>query len=181
MSDTLSLDRFLASVERRALRIAQAELRNVDDALDAVQDAMLKLVQRYADRGEDEWTPLFYRILRNRIRDLQRRGKVRSVVQGFLPRRGGPDEPAAEDPFEQVPATTLGPAAGLQVTGALEALERAVATLPARQRETFLLRTVQNLDVRQTAAAMNVTSGSVKTHYSRALKQLRSILGEHWP
>ena len=181
MSDPTRLDRFLASVERPALRIAQSELRHTEDALDAVQDAMLKLAQRYADRGESEWTPLFYRILRNRVRDLQRRRRVRNAVLGFLPGQNRRDGEAPADPLEQVPAAIPRPEETLQVAGALQALEDAVAELPARQREAFMLRTVQNLDVRETAAAMRVSTGSVKTHYSRALKRLRAKLGEHWP
>src|SRR5215470_1673420 len=82
-----ALEQFLASVEKRAFKIAQLGLRNDDDALDAVQDAMMKLVQSYGSRAEDEWRPLFYRILANRIRDLQRRRTVRGRFMAWLPTR----------------------------------------------------------------------------------------------
>src|SRR5262245_39251711 len=82
-----ALEQFLVSVEKRAFKIAQIGLRNDDDALDAVQDAMMKLVQSYASRGVDEWRPLFYRILSNRIRDMQRRRTVRGRIMAWLPAR----------------------------------------------------------------------------------------------
>src|SRR3954462_7552612 len=80
-----ALEQFLASVEKRAFKIAQLGLRNDDDALDAVQDAMMKLVQSYAARSSEEWPPLFYRILANRIHDMQRRRTVRGRVMAWLP------------------------------------------------------------------------------------------------
>src|SRR5580692_5062205 len=83
-----SLETFLASVERKAFRIAQIALRHEADALDVVQDAMLQLASRYATRPAEEWRPLFYRILENRIRDVQRRRNVRGRVLAFIPWRG---------------------------------------------------------------------------------------------
>ena len=83
-----SLETFLAGVERKAFRIAQIALRHEADALDMVQDAMLQLSTRYASRPSEEWKPLFYRILENRIRDVQRRRNVRGRFMAFLPWRG---------------------------------------------------------------------------------------------
>src|SRR5471030_3277022 len=78
------LEKFLAEIERRAFRMAQVALRDVDDALDVVQDAMLKLTKNYASKPSAEWRPLFYRILQNGIRDLQRRRTVRKRVMTWL-------------------------------------------------------------------------------------------------
>src|SRR5260370_16861386 len=79
------LERFLAEVERRAFRIAQVSLRDPDDALDVVQDAMLKLARSYASRPSAEWRPLFYRILENAIPDLQRPTPLRNRFMTSLP------------------------------------------------------------------------------------------------
>ena len=170
-----ALNGFLASVERRAYRMAQIALRHDEDALDAVQDAMLQLARRYARRPSGEWRPLFYRILENRIRDLQRRRTVRSRVLAFLPWSGEEDD---SDPVERAPDPAPGPAAEVEGGQIGVALQHAVGLLPARQREAFLLRTLEGLDVAETATAMGCSEGSVKTHYSRAVHTLREQLGE---
>ena len=169
-------------MEKRAFRIAQVALRSIEDAQDAVQEAMLQLAKRYADRPAEEWRPLFYKILQSRIRDTQRRRMVRNGVLSFF---GGqkddgeedamPDpivaaaDPRGRDPSEQVAQTE-----------AMVALEDALSHLPGRQREAFLLRILEGLDVEQTALAMGCSEGSVKTHLSRAMHSLRESLGEHW-
>ncbi len=172
-----ALEQFLASVEKRAFKIAQLGLRNDDDALDAVQDAMMKLVQSYASRGEDEWRPLFYRILSNRIRDLQRRRTVRGRIMAWLPARDAEDEEEF-DPIAQAPSHEASPARRLEIDEAIGVLETAVAELPPRQQQAFLLRNFEGLDVAETASAMGCSEGSVKTHYFRALESLRARLGD---
>jgi len=171
-----ALEQFLASVEKRAFKIAQLGLRNDDDALDAVQDAMMKLVQSYASRNADEWRPLFYRILTNRIHDLQRRRTVRGRIMAWLPARA--DDEEDYDPIAEAPSHEPHPEKRLELDEAIEALEAAVAALPARQQQAFLLRNFEGLDVAQTASAMGCSEGSVKTHYFRALESLRARLGE---
>jgi RNA polymerase sigma-70 factor, ECF subfamily len=175
-----ALDRFLAEVERRAFRMAQIALRHEQDALDAVQDAMLQLVRGYADRPEEQWRPLFYRILENRIRDMQRRRTVRGRVMSWLPFRAGEDADEAPDPVAEAPDPAPGPVQQLQGEELLQALHVALAALPARQRQAFLLRNFEGLDVATTATAMGCSEGSVKTHYFRALQALRKQLGEFW-
>jgi RNA polymerase sigma-70 factor, ECF subfamily len=100
-----ALNQFLAGVELKAFKIAQASLRHEDDALDAVQDAMLQLARAYANRPQEEWKPLFYRILENRIRDMQRRRTVRGRVMAWLPLRGE-DEGEEPDPIARHRART---------------------------------------------------------------------------
>lgn len=173
-----AMDRFLAGVERRAFRIAQMQLRDGDDALDAVQDAMLQLARNYGQRPEEEWKPLFYRILSNRVLDMQRRRKVRQRVFAWLPGQRQADEDAP-DPIEQVPDYTANPFEELAGAEAMAALEKALAALPDRQRQAFLLRNFEGLDVAATAVAMGCSDGSVKTHYFRAVHAMRAALGEH--
>jgi len=172
------LNRFFAEVEKRALRIAEISIRERDEAHDLVQDAMIKLARNYADRPADEWTPLFYRILQNRIRDWQRRQAVRKRVMVWFG-KGSEDNDydpvaAAPDPAGRTPDEEL------QNEEAMLSLEGAISGLPGRQREAFMLRTFEGLDVAGTAAAMGCSEGSVKTHYSRAIHSLRETLGEHW-
>jgi RNA polymerase sigma-70 factor (ECF subfamily) len=172
-----ALNQFLAGVELKAFKIAQAALRHEDDALDAVQDAMLQLARAYADRPAQEWKPLFYRILENRIRDMQRRRTVRGRVIAWLPFRGDEDEDEP-DPIAQAPSPEPQPPRRLELDQAMAALEKALGELPRRQQQAFLLRTLEGLDVAETAAAMGCSQGSVKTHYFRALQALRAQLGE---
>jgi RNA polymerase sigma-70 factor (ECF subfamily) len=173
------LNRFIADVERRALRIAEIAVRDRDDALDIVQDAMIKLARNYMHRPEEEWTPLFYRILQNGVRDWHRRQAVRNRVMGWFGRSNDDDQDydvigQAADPVGRTPDEQL------QNREAMNGLEVAVGRLPARQREAFMLRTFEGLDVAGTATAMGCSQGSVKTHYSRAVHALREMLGEHW-
>jgi len=175
-----ALNSFLADVERRAFRMARMALRHDADALDAVQDAMLQLARRYADRPAAEWRPLFYRILENRIRDLQRRRAVRGRVLAWMPWVRAEDD-ATPDSVQLAPDPSPGPVAQLEGEQIGVALQAAIGMLPARQREAFLLRNLEGLDVAATAAAMGCSEGSVKTHYSRALQHLREQLGEFRP
>ncbi len=170
------LDRFLAGVEKRAYRMARIATSNSDDALDIVQDAMLKLVEKYADRSEAELGPLFHTILQSRIRDWYRRSSVRNRLRSWL---GSEDD---EEDALQLVADPAGrsPDQLLEARGGIEALDKALHSLPLRQQQVFLLRAWEGLDVKDTARAMNCAEGSVKTHYSRALAALRVKLGEHW-
>ena len=177
---TRELEKFLADIERRAFRMAQVALRDADDALDVVQDAMLKLTRSYASRPSTEWRPLFYRILENSIRDLQRRRTVRKRIMTWLP--GPKDDPdvEAQDPLENVADSAPAIPERLMQAQAMQLLEESLRALPARQREAFMLRNFEGMDVAETASAMACSEGSVKTHYSRAVHALRDKLGEAW-
>ena len=168
------IDAFLASVERRAFRMAELALGHREDALDVVQEAMIRLL-RYRQKPAGEWTPLFWSILRRQVTDRHRRNSLRRRVQGWL---GRVDEDEAE-PLDVVPDPGLDPAGEHQRQQRWEALGRALRQLPRRQRECFLLRELQGLSVAQTAAAMGCSEGSVKTHLSRALAALRERM-EAW-
>ena len=177
-----ALNDFLASVELKAFKIAVVALRHEDDALDAVQDAMLQLARAYGARPEEEWKPLFYRILENRIHDVQRRRMTRNKVIAWLPwRRGGDEDEEMPDPIEQAASLDPAPVRRLEIDEAIQALEGALNQLPRRQQQAFMLRTLEGMDVAQTAAAMGCSEGSVKTHYFRALNTLREKLGDVVP
>jgi RNA polymerase sigma-70 factor (ECF subfamily) len=180
LAQARALDRFLASVERRAFRIAQMAVRDRDDAMDIVQGAMLRLARSYGQRPSQEWTPLFYRILYNGIRDCQRRRTVRSRLFAFWPAGSRDDDEGAPDPIEQLPDHGPGLPEQLMSAEAMQKLEVAVQSLPRRQQEAFMLRCLEGLGVTETAAAMGCSEGSVKTHYFRALEALRRQLGETW-
>ena len=172
-----TLDAFLAQVERRAFRMAELQLRQREDAMDAVQDAMLRLVRHYRDKPAAEWAPLFWGILRRRIVDLQRRRKVRSIVVGWL--GGGRDDDGDELPAWEPADPGQDPLGRLHDLESYADMAAAVRKLPTRQREAFILRMLEGLDVAETAQAMGCAEGSVKTHLSRAMHQLRDQL-EDW-
>lgn len=182
LDSSLALNTFLSGVEKRAYQMANIATRNPDEALDIVQDAMLKLVEKYAEKSEDEWRYLFFRILQSRITDWHRRQKVKlaviKCVKPFsnLDREFEPDE--AHDTFEQtVPTSGMGqPDSELERFAQINALKKALEKLPLRQQQAFLLRLWEGFDVRQTALAMSCSEGSVKTHYSRAVHALREHL-----
>jgi RNA polymerase sigma-70 factor (ECF subfamily) len=172
------LNRFLTEIERRALRYAEIAIRDRDEAMDIVQEAMIKLARNYAGKPSEQWAPLFYRILQNRIRDWHRRQAVKNRVMVWFGRNDPDDDydpvAAAPDPLARRPEDELG------TDMAMAELSVALERLPPRQREAFMLRTFEGLDVAGTATAMGVSEGSVKTHYSRAVHTLRDALGEHY-
>jgi RNA polymerase sigma-70 factor (ECF subfamily) len=173
---------FLAEVERRAFKQAMFAVRDEDAALDIVQDAMLKLTEKYSAKPREELPMLFQRILQNTIHDHFRRQKVRSTWTVLLSAFGDKGEKDEDyDPLETLPAksdsnATIDPAAQFEQGQIVGIIEQALARLPARQREAFLLRYWEELDVAETAAAMGCSEGSVKTHCSRAVHALAEML-----
>ncbi len=159
--------------------MAQFATHDHEEALDLVQETMLKLVQRYAHKPETEWKPLFYKILHNGIRDWQRRTWIRTRWRVWLGQSYPENAEATEAPWESLPDLSIpDPAIQLDQTRAMTRLKSSLQTLPSRQREAFLLRAWEGLDVAQTAQAMGCSTGSVKTHYSRAIHALRNHLAE---
>jgi RNA polymerase sigma-70 factor (ECF subfamily) len=157
-------------------------VRDEDAALDIVQDAMLKLTEKYADRPASELPLVFHRILQNTIHDHFRRQKVRStwtVLMSALGQRDDKDDDY--DPLETLAAksdsnATVDPAVQVEQGQIVRLIEQALSQLPARQREAFLLRYWEEFDVAETAAAMGCSEGSVKTHCSRAVRALATAL-----
>jgi len=182
LATPLELSDFLASVERRAFKQAVYAVKDGEAALDIVQDAMLKLAESYPDRPPTELPMLFQRILQNVIRDWYRRSKVRSTWTSLFSSFGGKGEDDEERDFlETLEAEDTGnvpvqPSDQLAQAQLLKIIEEAIGRLPARQREAFMLRYWEELDVAETAAAMGCSEGSVKTHCSRATQALSVIL-----
>lgn len=155
-------------------------VRDEQVALDIVQDSMLKLVDKYSTKPADELPLLFQRILQNTIRDHFRRQKVRSLW-GTLLSSLSPDDEEDSDPLERMEiqegANRAGtPAEQLERAQVAELIGRALERLPPRQRQAFLLRYWEELDVAETAEAMGCSEGSVKTHCSRAVHALAKAL-----
>jgi RNA polymerase sigma-70 factor (ECF subfamily) len=173
-SSSTALERFLRDVERRALRMAELSTGDRDDALELVQDAMFGFVTRYGTKPPTDWAPLFYRVLDSRILDHHRRSQVRRRWRVWL----GRDDDEADPMAQVVDAHEPGPLQRLADDETRAGLEAALRALPNRQRQAFLLRIWEGLDVAQTAAAMGCGEGSVKTHLSRAMSALRERLGE---
>ena len=141
---------------------------------------MLKLAERYGARPPEELAPLFQRILQNTIRDAFRRLKVRSLWTTLLSALSSAEEPD-RDPLETLePADPSKrperPEVSLERAQVMALIEQAIEALPARQREAFLLRYWEELDVSETARAMGCSEGSVKTHCSRATHALAAWL-----
>lgn len=150
-------------------------------ALDLVQEAMLRLAEKYTHRPAAELPLLFQRILQNGIRDHYRRHKVRSLWTQLLSSLRGRDDDEERDPLdtlqvEAAPGQPGGPVEALERSQVLGLIEQGLEALPPRQREAFLLRYWEELDVSETAQVMGCSEGSVKTHCSRATHSLSLFL-----
>ena len=175
------LSDFLKQAEKKAFKRTYYHVRDEDAALDILQDSMIKLSTHYGDKPARELPLLFQRILPNTTLDWFRRQKTRNAHFTTLTDFSAPDGPDDFDLLEVSSGESdqqLGESAE-QWTGRLQTMqhiESAVMELPARQREAFLLRYWEELDVAETAAVMGCTEGSVKTHCSRAIQALHRIL-----
>jgi RNA polymerase sigma-70 factor (ECF subfamily) len=175
------LSDFLKSIEKRAFKRALYAVRDDEAALDIVQDAMIRLAEKYGDRPAAELPLVFQRILSNATMDWFRRQKVRNaLVKNFSDFESAGDDGDFDilETLEALDGSTATESAADQVSRAqiLLVIEEHVAQLPARQREAFLLRYWEELDVAETAAAMGCSEGSVKTHCSRAVHALAKAL-----
>jgi RNA polymerase sigma-70 factor (ECF subfamily) len=176
------LSDFLAEVERRAYKQALFAVRDPHVALDIVQDAMLKLAEKYADRPPAEHPLLFQKILQNAIRDHYRRQKVRAFWSSPLSAlKGSASEDDDSDPLDTLVvddnrAIASSPAGAFEQAQTVGLIEEAIKSLPLRQRQAFLLRYWEELDVAEAAEAMGCSPGSVKTHCSRATHAIAAFL-----
>tara|TARA_R110000772_G_scaffold38354_9_gene90534 strand:- start:3532 stop:4152 length:621 start_codon:yes stop_codon:yes gene_type:complete len=173
LDNSQALGKFLATIEKRAFRRAQIATGNIDDALDIVQDAMLTLVNKYANKDADEWALLFHSILSSRIMDWHRRTAVRRRFGAWL---SFANEDLDAPQFEDV--QSHGPEQILQINQSIAMLEIALQALPIKQQQVFLLRAWEGLSEKETAKAMSCSVGAVKSHYSRARTFLSKELEE---
>ncbi|MGE0310478.1 MAG: RNA polymerase sigma factor [Lautropia sp.] len=185
MATRQEISEFLVSVERRAFKQAVYAVRDDEAALDIVQDAMLKLADKYADKPAGELPPLFQRILQNVIYDHFRRQKVRNTWTTLLSAFQGRDDDGTDsgnDPLETLypgdddVQTVEKAEKTVERDQLLKIIEAEIQRLPNRQREAFIMRYWQEMDVAETAQAMGCSEGSVKTHCSRATHTLATAL-----
>ena len=175
------LSDFLKSVEKRGFKRTLYAVRDDEAALDIVQDAMIRLAEKYADRPPAEWPMLFQRILSNATMDWFRRQKVRNAVMQNMSDFDSGDDDGDFDLLETLQSVegSLGAESAADAVSRAQILlliEQAVADLPGRQREAFLLRYWEEFDVAETAEAMGCSEGSVKTHCSRAVHALAKAM-----
>ncbi|PPC93941.1 MAG: RNA polymerase sigma factor [Methylotenera sp.] len=175
MATPKELSDFLASVERRAFKQTAYAVRDDHAALDIVQDAMMKLADKYGNNPSTEFPMLFQRILQNTMRDFWRRQKVRNLWTTLLSSFGGNSEDDEDrDPLETIDVEDDSdePSVQLERSQTILLIEKALEKLPTRQREAFVLRYWEEMDVAETAEIMGCSQGSVKTHCSRAVRSL---------
>lgn len=177
MASAQEISDFLRQVEKRAFRQTAYAVRDDHVALDIVQDAMLKLADKYAGKPIEEYPMLFQRILQNTTRDYWRRQKVRNLWTTLFSSFGH-QEDEDYDPLEtiEVESADSDPAGQLERAQIMTLIEKALTKLPTRQREAFVLRYWEELDVAETASVMGCSEGSVKTHCSRAVSALSMLL-----
>ena len=168
---SMSIDGFLASVEKQAFVIAMAACHDQDAALDIVQDAMFSMVKNYTAKPHEQWAPLFFKVLNNRISDHHRKRGFSRLTQWFG--RKTEDSDAAEDAVDQLDSETFEPDVMLDSLELNEAMQHGLEQLSFKQQQALVLRLWQGLSVKETAEAMGVSEGSVKTHLSRAVKEMR--------
>jgi RNA polymerase sigma-70 factor (ECF subfamily) len=178
MASSQELSDFLRDVERRAFKQTVYAVRDEHAALDIVQDAMLKLAEKYAAKPVEEYPMLFQRILQNTMRDFWRRQKVRNLWTTLLSSFGSNEDDDDRDPLETIDVedNSDNPVEQLQRNQTIAIVEKALEKLPPRQREAFVLRYWEDMDVAETAEVMGCSQGSVKTHCSRAVHALAQTL-----
>jgi RNA polymerase sigma-70 factor, ECF subfamily len=179
MASSQELSDFLCEVERRAFKQTVYAVRDEHAALDIVQDAMLKLAEKYPDKPVTEYPMLFQRILQNTMRDFWRRQKVRNIWTSLLSSFGSnSDDEEFRDPLDTIDVgdESQNPASQLESSQTMQVIENALKKLPTRQREAFVLRYWEDMSVAETAEVMGCSEGSVKTHSSRALHTMAMLL-----
>jgi len=165
------MDIFLQQIEKRAFRMAQLATHCEADALDIVQEAMIKLVSNYSHRAPEEWRPLFYKILENRILDWHRKKKVMNKL--FFWRKQDQDTNEIEETTREALDYQFNPESQLVSEQLGEHLLESIEQLPVKQQQCFVLRSWEGLSTKETAEVMKINENSVKTHYSRAISKLK--------
>ncbi len=173
LSPPLTMEAFLADIEKKAYHMAAFATRSHADALDLLQDSMIKLVTKYQEKPANEWKPLFYKILQNRIRDWHRHQKVKNVL--FFWKNDDKDDGL---PMQEIDSNADTPEKNISKTQQQQAALMNLRELSGKQQQCFLLRSWEGLSVAETADVMGCSQGSVKTHYFRAVTKLRATMGD---
>lgn len=175
-----SMDNFLASVEKQAFVIARTSCGDEQQALDIVQDAMLSMVSKYAQKSADQWPPLFFKILNNKITDQHRKRGFGRLTRWFGMRsEDDAFEGTSIEAVDQLDDGDFTPEVMADSYRLQEAFSSALEKLSFRQQQALMLRLWQGLSVKETAVAMGVSEGSVKTHLSRAVREIRPYLEDY--
>jgi len=175
-----NMDQFLKYIERRAFHMARLNTGDKEVALDVVQEAMYKLVQKYSAKAAEEWKPLFYQILSRKLTDYYRRKSVRDKVLIWSKPHFQEDQESPIDFTVNAPGPNSETPHEIHMRSQrIAKLEQSVQQLPHRQRQAFMLRCWEGLSTIDTALAMDCSQGSVKTHYSRAMHSLREMLEDY--
>ena len=173
LSPPLTMAAFLADIEKKAYHMAAFATGSHADALDLLQDSMIKLVTKYQEKPANEWKPLFYKILQNRIRDWHRHQKVKNVL--FFWKNDDKEEWL---PTQEIDLQTDTPEKNMTKVQQQQAALVHLKQLSGKQQQCFLLRSWEGLSVAETADVMGCSQGSVKTHYFRAVTKLRTLMGD---
>jgi len=171
---TSSLAQFLASVDKKAYKMANIATLNSQDALDIVQDTMEKMVRYYSDKQPKEWPALFYRILHNNIMDFHRKKKFRNLF--FFWQQYEQNEENRFDENSAFSAAEDDPDHLVIKSENIDQMLIAIESLSTKQQQCFLLRCWQGFSVAKTAQIMKCSQGTIKTHYSRAVAKLKAQL-----
>jgi RNA polymerase sigma-70 factor (ECF subfamily) len=174
-----SIDGFLASVEKKAFVMALAACQNQDAALDIVQDAMFSMVKNYTDKPTEQWAALFFKVLNNRITDHHRKRGFGRLKQWLGRNSSEPED--TQEAVDQLDSEVFGPDVFVDASEISTSIQSALTQLSSKQQQALVLRLWQGLSVKETAQAMDVSEGSVKTHLSRAVHEMRDLLSEYKP
>lgn len=172
-----TMEAFLAEIEKKAYHMAAFATKSHADALDLLQDSMIKLVSNYADKPAEQWKPLFYKILQNRIRDWHRQQKVKNLIFFWQsPQKSDDDGDDWLVESQMVDEKSLTPESDIAKAQQQQAALGHLKQLSDKQQQCFLLRSWEGMSTAQTAEIMECSEGSVKTHYSRAVTKLRELM-----
>jgi len=177
-SDELTMEQFLIQIEKKAYRMAEISIRDHGDAMDILQESMIKLVTKYSEHPCEQWKPLFYKILNNKITDWHRHQKVKNLL--FFWKSDKADNlDESLDPIDNIEDQFSGQKAPVEALEQLQQQEVVIESLlrlSVKQQQCFILRSWEGMSVADTALAMGCSQGSVKTHYSRAIAKLKHTL-----
>jgi RNA polymerase sigma-70 factor (ECF subfamily) len=173
LSPPITMEAFLADIEKKAYHMAAFATGSHADALDLLQDSMIKLITKYQEKPANEWKPLFYKILQNRIRDWHRHQKIKNVL--FFWKNDDKDDWL---PVHEADFNVDTPEKNMSKTQQQQAALINLKELSGKQQQCFLLRSWEGLSVAETSDVMGCSQGSVKTHYFRAVTKLRAMMGD---